>query len=270
VPSPLTSHIDIAALADGRFYMLDRDGRGVRMTAAGAVDLTFPLVDLPGTAYKMGLIGNDPLVMTLTQGADADLAQVVNIHRIDGSDEPAPPPPAEQPAVTRNPKGTLAVHGTSDADAIVVSMRYRDNRIVVRVNDDIVQSFPPRPVKRIQVFAGGGNDNVLIATALSRKAYVDGAAGDDTITGGDLADILVGGDGNDVIGGGRSNDQLFGDAGDDQLFGNGGRDILHGGDGNDRLYGGPTTVDQIFGDAGADSAANDPDDTFTDIETLLD
>src|SRR5204862_3869611 len=44
VPSPLTHHIDIAALPDGRFYMLDRDGRLVRMTVAGAVDPTFPLV----------------------------------------------------------------------------------------------------------------------------------------------------------------------------------------------------------------------------------
>jgi Ca2+-binding RTX toxin-like protein len=254
--------------------MLDRDGRLVRMTAGGAVDPTFPLVDPPGTAFKMELIGNDPLVLTLTQGADTDLAAVVNIHRIDGSDNPVPPPPppppSQQPTVTRNSRGTLAVHGTSDDDTIIVSMRYRDNRIVVRINgEQLVRSFPPRPVKRIQVFAGEGNDNVLIAAGLARKAYVDGAAGDDTITGGDLADFLYGGDGNDHIGGGPSADQLFGDAGDDELFGNGGRDIVHGGEGNDTLSGGPTTVDQIFGDAGNDSAANDPRDSYDAVEAML-
>jgi Ca2+-binding RTX toxin-like protein len=250
--------------------MLDRDARLVRMTAAGAVDPTFPLVDLPGTAYKMELIGNDPLVLTLDQGADPDLT-VVNVHRIDGSENPVPPPPpAEQPTATRNSKGTLAVHGTSGDDTVIVSMRYRDNRIVVRVNDQLVQSFPPKPVKRIQVFAADGNDTVLIASGLARKAYVEGAAGKDTITGGDLADYLVGGDGDDVLAGGASNDLIMGDAGNDQLFGNGGRDTLRGGDGNDALFGGPTSVDAIFGDAGSDSAANDAKDTFADIETLLD
>jgi Ca2+-binding RTX toxin-like protein len=228
----------------------------------------------PDTAFKMELIRNDPLVLTLTQGADTDLAAVVNIHRIDGSETPVPPPPppppAPQPTATRNSKGTLAVHGTSGDDTVIVSMRHRDNRIVVRVNDQLVQSFPPKPVKRIQIFAKGGDDSVLIASGLARKAYVEGGAGKDTITGGDLADYLVGGDGDDVLAGGGSNDLIMGAAGNDQLFGNGGRDTLHGGDGNDAIFGGPTSVDAIFGDAGNDSAANDAKDTFADVESLLD
>ncbi|HCK83396.1 MAG TPA: hypothetical protein DHW63_02410, partial [Hyphomonadaceae bacterium] len=102
--------------------------------------------------------------------------------------------------------------------------------------------------------AVAGNRTIRVA------ALIDGAAGNDTIRGGDLGNDLIGGDGNDVLVGGKLDDWLIAGAGDDRLFaanaaniaftlgdaaaenaalaldgGNG--DYLEGGAGADALYG---------------------------------
>lgn len=78
-----------------------------------------------------------------------------------------------------------------------------------------------------------------------------GAAGNDTLNGGNANDTLHGGDGNDNIRGGAGNDQLFGENGNDVLRGNAGNDSLSGGDGNDTLIGG-AGKDTLDGGAGDD------------------
>jgi uncharacterized delta-60 repeat protein len=260
-----------ARLSDGRFYGFDA-GRAVslnRYTASGGSDSTFPSFYMPGgESQQVGGVevigGDDALIMGFAPGADNAIVQTVQIRRIEGT------PGVEWPTATRNSKGTLQVRGTSAADTIRVSLRTRDNRIVVRVNGEaLVRSFPPGPVKRIQIFAGAGADTITIVPGVPQKAYVEGAAGDDTITSGDGYDYLTGGEGNDQISGGGGGDAIFGDGGNDQLFGNGGRDVLHGGDGDDGLFGGPTNADRIFGDVGHDSAAQDAADTYESVEEML-
>lgn len=114
-------------------------------------------------------------------------------------------------------------------------------------------------------------------------AVIDGGAGDDFISGGDLGNDLLGGDGNDTLVGGKLDDWLFGEGGNDVLFagkvantgfsigdlaaetvaasvdgGNG--NLLHGGTGDDRLYGskgsdwlrGGEGRDRLVGGAGGD------------------
>ena len=72
-------------------------------------------------------------------------------------------------------------------------------------------------------------------------------SGDDTFTGGVLADYyngygandsLLGGGGNDTLLGESGNDSLFGDAGNDSLLGGKGADYINGGFGDDQMIGG--------------------------------
>jgi Ca2+-binding RTX toxin-like protein len=186
--------------------------------------------------------------------------------------------------VRLNLRGTLIAYGTDAADHISLYIRSRDGRLIYR-SDDFVMSFAPSRVKRIAIFAGGGDDTVTIGTGV-RGSYAQGDAGNDTLSGGDFSDILLGGDGDDCISGGLAPDRILGEIGNDTLFGNGGRDLLWGGpgnddllgnghddtltgdDGDDRLWGGGG-ADALFGSGGSDSAAYDSLDTYTDVESVL-
>ena len=92
------------------------------------------------------------------------------------------------------------------------------------------------------VFDGGN------ATA-SQTLVLDGAGGDDTLTGGESADTIDGGDGEDTLSGGADEDTISGGIGNDIIFGNAGADILNGDDG----------IDQIDGGGGADVIAGGAD-----------
>ena len=82
--------------------------------------------------------------------------------------------------------------------------------------------------------------------------YINGGAGNDTITSGRDNDLLEGGAGNDVLDGRQGNDLLIGGEGNDSLSGGDGTDSLSGGAGNDSLNGGAGN-DSLSGDAGNDS-----------------
>ena len=112
--------------------------------------------------------------------------------------------------------------------------------------------------------AAGEKDN-----ALNTIEYVDGGAGNDTIT----ADQslyqsmqLRGNGGNDTLTGGSNYDSIYGAAGTDTLKGGGGSDSLYGGEGNDKLEGGdggdvffedetglPNGADDMRGGTGVDT-----------------
>ncbi len=124
----------------------------------------------------------------------------------------------------------------------------------------------------------GGNDTYTAAGDGVVLGGIEGGAGDDTITGGNLSDYIDGGDDNDriygrdgdddlragtgadFVSGGMGDDQILGDDGADKMFGgdgddtlNGGRDkdTIRGGDGNDEIKGGRLN-DVLNGGAGAD------------------
>lgn len=80
--------------------------------------------------------------------------------------------------------------------------------------------------------------SLLQAELLARGFDLVGAAGNDTLNGGELYRGIYGLDGDDFLTGGSGNDVLFGEAWADQLFGGTGDDVLDGGAGNDLLFAG--------------------------------
>lgn len=90
----------------------------------------------------------------------------------------------------------------------------------------------------IEEFELTGYDDSVDGSAADKDMYVQGGAGDDTITGGSDDDTLEGGDDDDVLSGGAGDDSLIGGAGNDSLIaGNnsGAGDTLEGGSGSDTL-----------------------------------
>ena len=82
--------------------------------------------------------------------------------------------------------------------------------------------------------------------------FATGEDGNDVIYGGWGDDVLIGGAGNDILHGEWNNDVLIGGAGDDTLYGEDHDDVLDGGAGNDTLYGGAGN-DRLIGGAGNDT-----------------
>ncbi len=106
------------------------------------------------------------------------------------------------------------------------------------VEDDLVCDGVTRVVGR----PGDGDDRLDanegsgfgLATI---PADLDGAAGDDGLSGGGAVDTIAGGGGDDFASGGGGDDLVTGGDGDDVISGLGGRDRLDGGDGADDLEG---------------------------------
>ncbi len=97
---------------------------------------------------------------------------------------------------------------------------------------------------------GQGDDVVTMAAGFTD--WVNGDEGNDTIDGGNLADLLLGGEGNDSLLGGTGNDTLIGGQGSDTLTGGDNSDLLIGGQGNDRFFGGSGS-DVLIGGEGNDT-----------------
>ncbi|NEC84759.1 calcium-binding protein [Streptomyces sp. SID12501] len=98
---------------------------------------------------------------------------------------------------------------------------------------------------------GDGND-----TLTSSNGTAQGGKGNDVIRGTAGAEDLRGGDGNDTIYGGAGNDHISGDKGNDVLYGNAGVDYIWGNSGNDKLYGG-AGKDVLSGGAGTNVVRQD-------------
>jgi Ca2+-binding RTX toxin-like protein len=117
--------------------------------------------------------------------------------------------------------------------------------------------------------AGGAGDDALTGTNLAD--VIRGGAGNDSIKEVNGADLAEGGDGNDNLNGGNEDDTLLGEAGDDKLTGVAGADSLDGGAGNDNLNGGNEN-DTLLGLAGNDmltgAAGNDSLDGGEGADTL--
>lgn len=143
------------------------------------------------------------------------------------------------------------------------------------------------PYSRMSFRLSPNVENLLLSTANSYAADLEGAddanhlvgnAGINTIRGmggndlieggGNAGDVLDGGNGNDTITGAGS---LLGGAGDDSLNGGTGNDDLNGGDGNDTLKGGVGN-DMLTGGAGNDVylfSRGDGQDMVSDHDSAL-
>ena len=80
------------------------------------------------------------------------------------------------------------------------------------------------------------------------RDYVDGGAGNDTITTGDDRDTVDGGDGDDVINAGIDDDLVRGGAGNDTIRDDQGSDTIFGGDGDDSIIAGIDILSDYHGD----------------------
>ena len=119
-------------------------------------------------------------------------------------------------------------------------------------NDTIASSANDKVVT--SVFYGQGGNDSLTVTALATAdgaATLDGGIGNDTLTGGRVADKLYGGEGNDVLAGVAGNDSMYGDAGNDKITGAAGDDLIYGGTGLDTIITG-AGANKVYGEDGAD------------------
>ena len=101
----------------------------------------------------------------------------------------------------------------------------------------------------LRVTGTAGADQLFLDT--HQLLTVDGAGGDDILTGGASADILLGGAGHDILTGGAGDDRVYGGTGNDTLNGSDGNDTLLGGIGDDQLTGGNGTDTVSYSDAAA-------------------
>jgi hypothetical protein len=119
---------------------------------------------------------------------------------------------------------SLVVYGTAGDDAILFSPTGVRGQIRVRMNNQTIGVF--QPTGRIRVFAGDGNDSVMIDRRLTIAAELRGGNGNDVLVGANGADVILGNAGNDHIRGGGGRDLLIGGIGTDYLRGDVGDDLL--------------------------------------------
>jgi len=182
------------------------------------------------------------------------------------------------------------VQGTEGNDVIRITQNA--STISLQVND-VTTELHSGDISQFVIETAGGNDQVFIDPSVATPSYVLGGVGDDTIVGGSAADTLTGaagkdridgGLGNDLVNGSGGNDRVGGGAGADRVYGGDGNDFLDGGTSGDRLFGGSGIdvlvggngndflhsldgqTDTLHGDAGTDTAEEDPQDVLNSIE----
>lgn len=158
----------------------------------------------------------------------------------------------------------LLITGTAGDDQIALDVRrHRDPieyaiwKIRIVVNGVQIAQVDQRRIDTIRIDALAGND--LVTAQVSDPCHIEGAAGKDTLSGGQYSDTLVGGNGDDLLYGENGDDLLSGGPGRDRLRGDDdhpfadGDDTLGGGDGDDVLWGGGG-ADRFEGGRGTDTA----------------
>ena len=160
--------------------------------------------------------------------------------------------------------------GGLDADTMI-GLGGNDTYIVDDLADVVVE------------VAGGGTDTVeTLMAELSIEAMAEvenlsytgadadpfvgtGNLGNNTISGGDLADTLSGLAGNDILNGGLGSDTLLGGDGNDSLNGGDDNDVLTGGIGTDTLNGGAGGDDMAGGADNDIYVVDDAGDAVTEL-----
>ena len=153
--------------------------------------------------------------------------------------------------------GDLPIYLALDGDDTICVRGTGFTYVFAGAGDDTV-IVEGETTEQLFVWAGAGNDTVNV-TGMSIGS-IEGGDGDDVLTGGSGYDEINGGAGNDIIRGGGESDRLQGGSGDDEIYGEAGRDRISGNDGNDKLYGGygddridgGDGDDEIYGSLGND------------------
>jgi Ca2+-binding RTX toxin-like protein len=118
----------------------------------------------------------------------------------------------------------LVVSGTSGNDTIKIGTGPSAGSVSVTINGQARGAFAP--TGRLIVLGQAGNDTITVDNKLTLARTIYGAAGDDTITGGNGTGVQIGGDGDDRLSAGNGRDILIGGTGADSLNAANGDDIL--------------------------------------------
>jgi hypothetical protein len=139
---------------------------------------------------------------------------------------------------------TLTVNGDSGDDRIALRLAAgATGTLQVGFGDDgsAEHSFDRGTFSRIEVFTGSGDDQFRVDQAngafTDEALTVDGGNGDDTLNGGDGAELFIGGNGQDAVDGNRGDDTaLLGNGQDSFRWDPGdGSDVVEGENGTDTL-----------------------------------
>lgn len=139
----------------------------------------------------------------------------------------------------------IYINGTSGNDTISVAKT--NLGFTVRMNNKVSPNLDA--TSRILVYGGDGHDKITLPASISISAIVDGGKGNDSIWGGNGADVLRGGDGNDVIYARGGSDIVYGGKGNDTIIGDAKSHLMFGEDDNDKITGHGVLV----GGAGSDT-----------------
>ncbi len=118
----------------------------------------------------------------------------------------------------------LVVAGTAGNDHIVFNPGGTGGAVQVLLGGVSQGTFSP--TGRLIAYGQAGDDHRLGAGGGGRPAWLYGAAGHDTLHGGDGDDVLLGGADNDLLHGGQGRDLLIGGTGADSLVSNAADDLL--------------------------------------------
>jgi hypothetical protein len=150
---------------------------------------------------------------------------------------------------------TLTITGTNAADVLALRLAAgAPNTLQVEFGDDGVAefSFDRTTFTKIDVFLRGGNDEYHVdqvnGTFVDEAITVDGGNGNDTMNGGDGAEVFYGGNGADTVDGNKGADTGYMGNGPDTFRWDpgDGSDIVEGQNGTDTLdFNGATGVENF-------------------------
>ena len=144
-------------------------------------------------------------------------------------------PPTVSAATVPTVNGTtLTLTGDDAADRVVIGEDAGNLTMTVNggapITDFGTGTLPANNTIDLVANAGGGDDEITIATANLKSVTADGGAGNDVLAGNNDADALSGGDGDDRVTGARGGDTMSGGNGNDTL-------VWNNGDGSDTMNG---------------------------------
>jgi Ca2+-binding RTX toxin-like protein len=255
---------DKAVLGAGNdlFIWSEDDGNDIIEGGKGTDTLRFN-GDAVAEFYQIGNLGGHAI---LTRDIDAVTIDMIELERIqlrasDGGDT----------IIVNDVSGTdlkqVAIDlGASDGDADTVFAigRAVNESITVALAGaalkvtgmaaEVSVTHAEAGIDLLRVYAASGNDTINASTVPvgTGRLWLEGADGNDTITGGAGNERLDGDQDNDVLNGGGGKDTLFGGSGNDRLNGGNGADSISGSEGNDTINGG-NGADTVTGGEGNDT-----------------
>jgi phospholipase C len=114
-------------------------------------------------------------------------------------------------------KFALIVQGTEDDDRIRITKDGDALRVQIDSEDLHYDHFFQGPISRLEVYAQGGDDGIVIDPAVTVPAFAFGGGGDDVIQAGGGPTVLVGGKGDNTLVGGSGASLLIGGAGQSHI-----------------------------------------------------